>query len=372
MKKINTFIDARLADRRVNSSLRTLKLRQHLSDFCSNDYLGFSRSVEIKASIENEINKNVYSLGSTGSRLISGNNNLIEELEHFVATFHHFESALVFNSGYNANVGVFSCLPQRGDTILLDEFVHASIIDGTRLSHANRYTFKHNDLRSLEEKLKRAKGNLFIGVESIYSMDGDEAPLVEICELAEKYGAGVIVDEAHAVGIFGQNGRGVVNRYNLQHKVLAQIVTFGKALGAHGAAVLCQHNLKQYLVNFARSFIYTTASSPHTHMHVKMAYQHLNQVDNSLIHKKIDLFKQEAGELYERFIPSSSPIQSLLTEGNLAAKGLAQKLQQSGFDVRAILHPTVPTGKERLRICLHTFNTDEEICRLIKSIKAFI
>lgn len=373
MEKINNFIDARLADRSANSSLRTLKIRQHLSDFCSNDYLGLSKSEAIKAAIESEINKLAnYSLGSTGSRLISGNNILVEDLEQFVASFHHFESALVFNSGYDANVGVLSCLPQRGDTILLDEFVHASIIDGARLSYANRYTFIHNDLQSLEGKLKMSKGNLFIAVESVYSMDGDEAPLVEIFELAEKYNAGLIVDEAHALGIFGDNGRGLVNQYNLQHKILAQIVTFGKALGTHGAAVLCRQNLKDYLVNFARSFIYTTASAPHTHLGVKMAYQHLGQISDSLIHQKINFFKREAGELYDRFIPSRSPIQSLLTEGNVAAKTLAEKLRQSGFDVRAILHPTVPAGKERLRICLHTFNSDEEISQLIKSIKAFI
>lgn len=373
MKEIQKFINNRLKERKSNSALRTLSLSNNLIDFCSNDYLGFSRSDEINAAINNQLNTSGnYPTGSTGSRLISGNNQFVENLENLIANFHRFESALVFNSGYDANLGLFSCLPQRGDTILLDEFVHASIIDGSRLSYANRYTFRHNDLESLESKLKVAKGNIFIGVESVYSMDGDEAPLLDIIKLSEQYGAGLIVDEAHAIGVFGDNGNGLVNHYNLQHRVLAQIVTFGKSLGCHGAAVLCDQNLKQYLINFARSFVYTTAASFHTHLSVKVAYEHLSRLNGSIIHDKISHFKAEAGELYHQFVPSRSPIQCMIVEGNSEAKTLAAELQQNGFDVRAILHPTVPQGKERLRICLHTFNTDQEISNLVQTIKANI
>lgn len=370
MKTINQFIENKLEERANDSSLRTLSSNRPAIDFCSNDYLGFARSKELKSLIESHIKLHPsYSIGATGSRLISGNDFFTETLESEIALFHNAETGLVFNSGYDANLGLFSSVPQRGDTILLDEFIHASIIDGCRLSYANRYTFKHNDLDSLEEKLKISKGNIFIGVESIYSMDGDEAPLKEILKLAEAYSAAVIVDEAHATGIFGKNGRGLVEAYGLSHKVFARVITFGKALGCHGAAIVSNRELRSYLLNFARSFIYTTAAPFHTHLSIKMAYKYLIESDTSIIHQKINLFKSEADEIYSQFIPSSSPIQSLVVSGNERAKSMALALQNRGYDVRAILHPTVPAGKERLRFCLHTFNSDEEIISLVKSLK---
>ena len=373
MESINKFIDGKLKERVDNSSLRTLTRNKGLFDFCSNDYLGFAQSEELKSLIESHLNQHPsYFSGSTGSRLISGNDEFTEKLESEIALFHNAGSALIFNSGYDANVGLLSSVPQRGDTIILDELIHASIIDGSRLSYANRYTFKHNDLKSLEEKLKLAKGNIFIVIESIYSMDGDEAPLIEIIKLADTYSAAVIVDEAHAVGIFGRNGRGLVEHYDLSEQVFARVITFGKALGCHGAAVLCSQNLQQYLINFARSFIYTTAASFYTHLSVNMAYKHLIESDLSLIHHKISRFRNEAIDIYSQFIESNSPIQSLVIPGNDRAKQAAAILQERGFNVRAILHPTVPSGKERLRICLHTFNTDQEIISLVKSIREIL
>jgi 8-amino-7-oxononanoate synthase len=369
LKHINEFIDQKLQERISNSSLRTLSSNQSLIDFCSNDYLGFSRSGELKSLIEAQLQQTPsYPIGSTGSRLISGNDDFTEILESEIALFHNAESALIFNSGYDANMGLFSSVPQRGDTIILDEFIHASIIDGARLSYANRYTFRHNDLNSLEEKLKLAKGHIFIGVESIYSMDGDAAPLWDIILLAEKYSAAVIVDEAHAVGIFGKNGRGLVEHHDLTERVFARIVTFGKALGSHGAAVLCNQNSRTYLLNFARSFIYTTAASFYTHLSIKMAYKHLLETKIQIIHEKVKLFKKETQSIHELFVSSNSPIQCLVMAGNEKAKGLAATLQKKSFDVRAILHPTVPSGKERLRICLHSFNTDLEIEKLTRTI----
>jgi 8-amino-7-oxononanoate synthase len=200
-------------------------------------------------------------------------------------------------------------------------------------------------------------------------MDGDEAPLIEIVQLAEKYSAALIVDEAHAIGIFGNSGRGLIEKYNLQNNVLARVITFGKALGCHGAAILCKKNLHSYLINFARSFIYTTAASFYTHQSIKSAYKQLSETDHKQIHSKIRLFKNEIKEINSNFIQSNSPIQCLTIGGNLKAKEFAGNLFDKGFNVRAILHPTVPVGQERLRICLHTFNTDLEIKNLIKAIK---
>ncbi|MFD2162972.1 aminotransferase class I/II-fold pyridoxal phosphate-dependent enzyme [Paradesertivirga mongoliensis] len=369
MESVTRFIEKKLSERAGNSSLRRLTSSKNLIDFCSNDYLGFARSQHLKSLIEDHLKQHPsYQTGATGSRLISGNDDFTERLESEIALFHHAEAALIFNSGYDANLGLFSSLPQRGDTVILDELIHASIIDGARLSHANRYTFKHNDLNSLEDKLKLAKGNIFVGVESIYSMDGDEAPLRDIIRLTEKYSAALIIDEAHATGIFGKNGRGLVEHYDLSEKVFARTITFGKALGCHGAAVIGSVELRKYLVNFARSFIFSTAASFYTHLSVSMAYKHLLESDLSSIHQKINLFTEHSAEI-PSFIKSRSPIQSLVIQGNDRAKKMAANLQTKGFDLRAILHPTVPSGKERLRICLHTFNSDKEITDLIKAIK---
>ncbi len=363
MKATLSFLQKRLSERKANLTLRSLPTHNSKIDFCSNDYLGFARSQELKNKIEGALQQyREYSLGSTGSRLISGNSDFLEQLEREIALFHGVESGLIFNSGYDANVGLFSSIPQRGDTVIADEFAHASIIDGIRLSNANRYTFKHNDLNNLEEKLKVAKGKIFIAVESVYSMDGDEAPLKEIVDLSDQYGAAVIVDEAHAIGIFGKQGKGIVSQMNLENQVFARVITFGKALGTHGALILGSNLLKNYLINFARSFIYTTASPFHTHLCIKKAYEYLLEKDHpSLLDQKVKLFKSYLKNSSKNFIPSRSPIQSLLVSGNEQARNLANALQEQGFNVRAILSPTVPKGKERLRICLHTFNTDEEI-----------
>lgn len=361
MKVINTFIQARLNTRKNTNSLRQLSVNNALIDFSSNDYLGFSHSPELKT-IYFEALKNHphYPLGSTGSRLLSGNNDFIEALENEIAAFHLAQSALIFNSGYDANLGLISSLAQRNDTIISDELIHASMIDGARLSYAKRYTFKHNDLDSLHQKLKLATGNIYILVESIYSMDGDEAPLKEICDLADRYQAAVIVDEAHAVGVFGNNGRGLVEDKELTDRVFARIITFGKALGTHGAAILGSNALRLYLINFARSFIYTTAASFSSNLAIKTAYQFLNQYNHQqLIHQRINYFKTLVSS--DRLIESKSPIQVLCISGNKEAREAGNTLKRLGFDIRPILSPTVKEGAERLRICLHNHNSLAEI-----------
>ncbi|HCN83970.1 MAG TPA: 8-amino-7-oxononanoate synthase [Sphingobacteriaceae bacterium] len=374
MERNTHFISTRLEQRKQENSLRSLSTAGDLIDFCSNDYLGFASSSELRSIVNKELESFPdYLLGSTGSRLISGNDIFTEQLENEIAIFHDAEAGLIFNSGYDANLGLFSSLGQRGDTIITDEFIHASIIDGARLSHANRFIFKHNDLDSLEEKLKAAKGAIYIAVESIYSMDGDEAPLENMINLAEKYNAVVIVDEAHATGVFGSEGRGLVHKYGLQNRVFARTVTFGKAIGVHGAIILGSKPLRDYLINFARSFIYSTAGSFYTHLSVKMAYQFLRSKNYpELIADKINIFKEYTDDISNQFIKSHSTIQSMIISGNEQTRMAARSLQNQGFDVRPILSPTVQPGKERLRICLHTFNTDEDIMKLAASLKKLI
>ncbi len=365
MNKAEDFIRQKLAQRLLDDNFRMLKTASGLVDFCSNDYLGFARSGKLKALVQAELEKYPdYLNGSGGSRLLSGNTIFIEELEQQIANFHQAEAGLIFNSGYDANLGLFANLPQRGDTIITDQLIHACIIDGARLSYANRFTFKHNDLDDLENKLKNATGIIYVGVESVYSMDGDLAPLKEIIQLTAKYNANLIVDEAHATGVFG---KGLVQLLNLENQVFARTVTFGKALGSHGAIVLGSNNLRNYLINFARSFIYTTAPSFHQLVTTKMAYQLLedSEEEQSQLQSLIGLFKKELQKKHQNLlIESNSAIQSMLTPGNYHAKKLASNLQENGFDVRAILSPTVPIGMERLRICLHSYNSESEIIGL--------
>ncbi|WP_316815012.1 aminotransferase class I/II-fold pyridoxal phosphate-dependent enzyme [Pedobacter nyackensis] len=374
MNKAEQFIQNRLkqrADKGILRSLSSLSSTEFPSDFSSNDYLGFARSAELKTLTTNILNGLPdYKNGATGSRLLSGNHIFTEQTEQAIATFHQAEAGLIFNSGYDANIGLISSLAQRGDTIIADELIHASLIDGGRLSHANRYTFRHNDLNDLEAKLKAAKGNIYVLTESVYSMDGDIAPLVEINKLCIQYQAELIVDEAHALGVFGDHGAGMVQMLGLEKEVFARIVTFGKALGCHGAIVLGSKNLRTYLINFARSFVFTTAAPVHSIATVNAAYQMLARADYSVkISSKINFYLNLIKYQSIETIQSTSTIQTVLFNNSIAAKAAAQKLQNKGLDVRAILSPTVAEGRERLRICLHLFNSEYEIEILVNELK---
>lgn len=371
MSKANSFLEERLKERTEKGLLRTLKPENSLIDFSSNDYLGFAHSTALHQYIAETTERLAPGLnGSGGSRLLSGNYAYTEATESFIAAFHQAQAGLIFNSGYDANVGLLSSIPQRGDTIITDELIHASLIDGSRLSHANRYKFRHNDINDLEQKLKLATGNVYVVVESIYSMDGDMAPLKEISELCQRHEANLIVDEAHATGIFGQNGEGLTVQLGLADTVFARIVTFGKAIGIHGAIVLGSKTLRHYLINFARSFIYTTAMPLHNSIAIRCAYDWLMKENYpQQIQQKIELYNLLINKLNIKHIQSTSAIQTILASGNAAARNAALQLQEKGFDVRPILSPTVPIGQERLRICLHTYNSDEDITRLVQQLK---
>jgi 8-amino-7-oxononanoate synthase len=359
---INDQLQEKLDERKANGLFRSLVCADHLVDFSSNDYLGFARLKELRPSNFDEELK----AGATGSRLISGNSKLAEETEHIIAQYHNANSALIFNSGYDANLGLLSCIAGRNDTIITDQLVHASIIDGARLSHAHRFTFLHNDVEDLDKKLEAARGNKFVVVESIYSMDGDAAPLTTIAEICAKRNAALIVDEAHATGVYGDKGEGLVAMQGLEEKVFARVITFGKALGLHGAAVLGSPALRNYLINHARSFIYSTALPPISYLQLQAAYKHLPYVNRDKLFELVDHFTTSAAKLTGlSFIKSTSPIQGIIAGSNEKAKALSKKLEEQGFFAKAILSPTVPVGTERLRICIHAFNTKEEVDRLL-------
>ncbi|QQL49910.1 aminotransferase class I/II-fold pyridoxal phosphate-dependent enzyme [Mucilaginibacter ginkgonis] len=350
----------RLNERNVAGNLRALNLVAHNRvDFTSNDYLGFSKSEALQNKIASEMVRINTSNGATGSRLLTGNSAYAEALEQSIAQYHGYHSALHFNSGYDANIGLFSALPQRGDTVIADEFIHASIIDGIRLSNANRYSFKHNDLASLTDKLRAAKGNIYVVVESVYSMDGDTPDLISILKLCKEYHANLIVDEAHAIGVFK---KGIINELNLQDDVFACVITYGKAMGVHGAAILGSKLLVDYLVNFARSFIYTTAAPLHQLASIKCAYEMLTGAisERKQLHANIAYFNSCFGD--DQLVTRSvSAIQGIRAGSNPDAKAMSNLLLASGIDARPILSPTVAVGGERLRVCLHSYNTYKEI-----------
>ncbi|MFA5782254.1 MAG: 8-amino-7-oxononanoate synthase [Bacteroidales bacterium] len=374
MFSADKYLEDALNKRKREGSFRSLKVLQDLVDFCSNDYLGFSSTGSLRAKIlefNHKQPKHVFE-GSTGSRLLSGNSAVAESLETYIASYHDAEAALLFNSGYDANIGLFSSIPKRNDTILYDELVHASIRDGIRLSYAKAYSFRHNDIKHLNEIIKLAKGNVYVAVESVYSMDGDNAPLAELAAFCENHNANLIVDEAHATGVFGYQGKGCVCDLMLEGKIFARVHTYGKAMGTHGAAVIGSKLLKEYLVNFARSFIYTTALPYHSLIAIKCAYDLLSESDKMMnsLHENIKFYSRLAvrsGKL--NVLKSTSPIQCIIIPGNEKVLAAAQNIQKKGFDVRPIMSPTVPAGKERLRICIHAFNTEEEIKGLVESIE---
>ncbi|MGN6568499.1 MAG: aminotransferase class I/II-fold pyridoxal phosphate-dependent enzyme [Flavipsychrobacter sp.] len=371
MNLLDQHLTDKLQERQKAGNLRKLCTERAAIDFFSNDYLGIATS----GLLQDIVGGNTYASGSTGSRLLSGNTQEAEALEQAIARFHKAEAALLFNSGYDANVGLLNSICDRHTTILYDELCHASIIDGIRLSQAtNRYKFRHNDLQQLKEKLQRAGSDhpIVIVVESVYSMDGDIAPLEGLCKLAEKYSAAFIVDEAHATGVFGMHGEGLVCSLNLQNSVYARIHTFGKALGCHGAAVAGSRLLIDYLVNFARSFIYTTALPMHTIKTIGAAYSYLQSPDfsNRRLHELINYFRAQIQQYGQAgWKDSHSPIQALVIGSNEKTKKVAHALQKAGLQINPILHPTVSLGMERLRICLHAFNKEAEIDTLMEVLK---
>lgn len=360
------YLENRLLKRIKLGNLRTLKINQPVIDFSSNDYLGLASSPQLATAVFQEWQVHLSHLngwGSTGSRLLTGNSLYAQELEEKVAKFHGYEAGLLFSCGYMANVGLITTITNQESVIFYDAAIHASTHDGICLSRAKAFPFRHNDLKHLESRLKScsSQGDRFICIESIYSTDGYMAPLTEISHLAREYKAHLIVDEAHAVGACGPKGRGLVAEHNLMAHVFAQVITFGKALGTYGAIILGNHTLKQALINFATSYIYTTALPFQTLAAIKCSYDLFPEMDQERDHL------QKLIQTFRASYPNSSisPIQSVKIKGNEAVKHVAQAIVKQGFDVRPLMSPTVQRGHEILRICLHAFNTDDELKQLI-------
>ncbi|KAJ5203847.1 Pyridoxal phosphate-dependent transferase major region subdomain 2 [Penicillium cinerascens] len=391
-------LNSALARREAKSARRRLTvLPQTAVDFSSNDFLSLSTSPAYRNRFLSHLNNTPESFpfASGGSRLLDGNSAYAEELERFVAAFHKAPTALLFNSGFDANVGVLSSIPQPGDLVVYDELIHASIHEGMRLSRAGkRQMFSHSSPTALRDVLRAeveadrevqsGTRNVFIVIESIYSMDGDMAPIKEFIQVVDELlprGNGYfIVDEAHATGVFGPRGAGVVQQLGVQDRMFIRVHTFGKALASHGAMVLCGSETRDYLINYARSVIYTTALGFPFLASIRTSYELLSSGQTESLQQRVqqlirhlryrlDGLVMNPSVMFEVDHYPTSPIVSLRTS---QPRLLASACQQDGYVVRAIMPPTIPEGKERVRVCLHAGNTEEEIDGLVRTIQAWL
>nr|WP_298996680.1 pyridoxal phosphate-dependent aminotransferase family protein [uncultured Allomuricauda sp.] len=373
-------LEKKLQKRRTENAFRELPKSHRLVDFSSNDYLGLGQCDWIVTKAESLLeSRQIQQHAATGSRLLTGNHQLYDELEDFLSKYYTSDAALVFNSGYDANIGLLSSVPQKGDFIFYDELIHASIREGISMSNAKSYKFAHNDLKSLRSKVntlletqsRSDDQEVYVVTESVFSMDGDSPNLKSLANFCSEQGFHLIVDEAHAIGVFE---KGLVDKLEITNKIFARIITFGKALGSHGAAVLGSKPLKDYLVNFARSLIYTTAMPPHALAIILASYSFLEDEGakrQKQLHYNIDFFKKEVQRLNlgSSFLGSDSAIHCMLIPGNQKVKELSQILQKEGYNVKPILSPTVKEGEERLRFCLHSYNSEKEISKVLSLIK---
>lgn len=369
--QLNKRLEHRLQQREKAGNLRSLTCRVGL-DFSSNDYLGLREDQELKELTEAAVLRVKPDLGSSGSRLLSGNSSQCEALEKKLAQKFFSPAALLFNSGYTLNLGLPEFLSEHDDIFLADELVHASIKSGLKLAKGKTYYFRHNQMSHLYSKLKRlsstCKGQIFIFVESVYSMDGDLAPLPELAELARSFDAALIVDEAHGAGVFGPGGAGCVAGQNLENDVYARVVTFGKAFGSHGAVLLGSELLRQAAINFCGSFIYTTSMPPAHLLALDTMFDYLENRGDlvEVLHQKVSFFKDLTG-----FRNQNSPVFSFPIPDIRQLNNLAEDLNRHGFNVYPVWSPTVKRGTERLRVVLHRYNKNSDILKLWERLKPY-
>ncbi len=341
-------------------------------NFSSNNYLGLANHPLLREAAKDAIDH--YGCGSAASRLISGNMKLHEELEEKIAALKSAEAALVFNSGFQANVGLIPSLAGAGDLILSDALNHASIIDGCRLSRAKTVVYPHTDMNALEQALKEApaKSRKLIVTETLFSMDGDEAPLVEIVILGERYGAMVMVDEAHATGVLGPNGAGVVAKLGLGSRVDVQMGTLGKALGGFGAYVAGTRKLREFLINRCRSLIFTTALPPAAMAMAVAAVDLLYKEPQrrlALWHN-IRAMREGLRRIGFSLSDSQSQIQPLIIGDAEKCMAFSEALLQKGVFAQGIRPPTVPQGTSRLRITLMATHSHQHLGQALRAFQA--
>jgi 8-amino-7-oxononanoate synthase len=334
-----------------------------LIDFASNDYLGFLK------------NKIV-------SEEILRKEPIFEEAEEFIAAFHQTESASIFNSVQEANHAFFSSIPKKGDLILFDELCHESILQEIQLSNAKSYPFQHNDFEDLKKLIENATTKnqnskpIYIVTESVFSKDGDTPNLEELIQLSQQHHCNLVIDESNSLGVFGSKGEGLIQMLGLQDFCFARIISFGNALAFGGGAIIGSNDLKKHLGNFDVRSISPREISSMSAAAILIAYKHLESEKQNIqrLRENIVHFNQELNLLGLKplFVRSKSAIQSAIISGNQNVKRISSQFQEKGFDVKAIFSPEVPEGQERLRFCLHSFNSKEEISEVLRLLSAFV
>ncbi len=365
-ERLQQEVEADLLSLSENGLLRKLRLPNGV-DLVSNDFLGLASHPQILERMASTLGAS--GVGAGGSRLLRGHRAVFADLEERLAQFSGTEAALLFTSGYAANQGLLQCLVKPDDLVLSDALNHASLIDALRLTGARKFVFPHQDLGALEAALRAPRpSRTFIVTESVFGMDGDLTPLADMADLCETYGALLIVDEAHATGLYGPRGAGRVEELGLRDRVLATVHTGGKALGAGGAWVAGPPWLRDLLVNRARSFVFTTAPLPVLAAALEGA---LDVVDaeperRTEVHRKAALLR---AALVEHGVeaPGQAPIVPVIVGDNEAAVALQDVLASEGFDARAVRPPTVPSGTARLRVTVRYPVSDEDLLRFARA-----
>ncbi len=368
---MNQRIFAELSDLESRAQVRQLETVQGI-DLSSNDYLGLATDPRMKQAVLKGVTA-ASRIASTGSRLLSGQDEAWTLLEHNFARWVGAEAALYFTSGYAANIGLLSALLRPEDVVFSDSANHASLIDGIRLAKCRRVIFPHLDLNFLEDRLRRNAsdaGARVIVVESIFSMEGDRAPLADLAALAERYAAELIVDEAHATGVRGPRGCGCVGEAGLSSRVLATVHTCGKALAAAGAFVCGSENLRRFLINRARTFIFNTGLPPYFASQVSAGMHLAAEADceRALLIECSVFLRTELQKIGFNAAGSDSQIVPVILGSNDAAVNFAAYLRTRGFGIRAIRPPTVPEGTARLRLSLTAKLSKDILAELVAAI----
>ena len=360
-------------DSKQHLTRRLPSLSGGVISFADNDYLGLARHPRLVEAAVRSL-QSTQLCGAAASRLISGQHPAHAALEEQLAAFKKSEACLVFPSGYAAATGTIPALVSRHDYLVLDKLCHACLIDGAKLSEASLAVFSHNDMTQLESVLREirsrdAQACILVVVESVYSMDGDTAPLVEICRLKNKFDAWLLVDEAHATGIYGPNGRGLCHELGVADAVEVQMGTLGKAMGVSGGYIAGSSHLKQLLLQHARSFIFTTASPPCLAAALGTALEIVSSPEGNELRKKLWHNVQLLHSLTGGKSNLLSPISPLILGDEDKALAASELLLKAGFYVPAIRHPAVARGKARLRITLSSSHTTDQINALARNLK---
>lgn len=361
-----------LRTRRTVSSaqgpLLTVEARPYLS-FCSNDYLGLANHPAITAAAVTALGQ--YGMGAAASALISGHSAAHETLERALAEFTGLPAALGFGSGYMANMGVIGALVGAGDTVVVDRLSHASLIDGARLSGASLKVFPHNDTERLDQVLARCgSGRKLVVTDAVFSMDGDQAPLAELAEVCARHGAWLLVDDAHGFGVLGPQGRGSLAHAGVRAPHVLCMGTLGKAAGVAGAFVAGDRDLLAWIMQRARTYMFTTAHPPAlaAAATASLAVIAADEWRRTHLRALVAQLRKGLAGLSWQLLPSQTPIQPLIIGDNVRARALMQQLREQGIWVPAICPPTVPRMTARLRISLSALHTEEQVAQLIEAL----